>query len=317
MTSKLEGFNRTDVTYKTVKDHTIETAILIPKSVAHPSGKRPLLVHFHGGFLIVGDKIFEPLIQLAESKGAIIVSPDYRLLPEATGSEILEDISSFWTWVHSSLAEELIKIDPTNSVDLSNILVAGEKRSAVISQYGMLDIQHPHLTQAYAKDWRGAPPTPNSVVDDHLATLGPAGAIRSSTAPTTDWGRFIAAVMRNGRYLGFLLGEKHDDDDDDDDDGTANARLFPMQSLTREAAVPPLWIVHGDDDAFVPLDVSGNFVKRMEALKPRVPLLFTVRPGDHGFDCDMTADEAWVKEGYAFIDKFWPLRGAAVSRPSV
>jgi acetyl esterase/lipase len=37
------------------------------------------------------------LIQLAKSNGAIVVSPDYRLIPEAKGVDILEDIKDFWS----------------------------------------------------------------------------------------------------------------------------------------------------------------------------------------------------------------------------
>jgi hypothetical protein len=29
---------------------------------------------------------------------AIIVSPDYRMLPEANGLDIMKDLSDFWEW---------------------------------------------------------------------------------------------------------------------------------------------------------------------------------------------------------------------------
>lgn len=56
--SKFENFHIKDFVYKTVDGHDIETAVCVPKDVAQ--GKRPVLVHLHGGFLIIGDKMFEP-----------------------------------------------------------------------------------------------------------------------------------------------------------------------------------------------------------------------------------------------------------------
>jgi hypothetical protein len=38
---------------------------------------------------------FAVLIQLAKSKEAIVISPDYCLLPEAKGTEMLDDVKDF------------------------------------------------------------------------------------------------------------------------------------------------------------------------------------------------------------------------------
>jgi hypothetical protein len=39
-------------------------------------------------------------IELALKTNAVIVSPDYRLFPESTPSDILEDIGHFWEWLY-------------------------------------------------------------------------------------------------------------------------------------------------------------------------------------------------------------------------
>jgi acetyl esterase/lipase len=53
---------------------------------------------------------------------AIIVSPDYRMLPEANGLDIMKDLSDFWEWVHSGLKDEL----PTGiEIDYEKILIEG------------------------------------------------------------------------------------------------------------------------------------------------------------------------------------------------
>lgn len=51
----LSQFDRVDLVYKSVDDTRIEAAVLIPKAVSPSSPKsHPILVHFHGGALVVG-----------------------------------------------------------------------------------------------------------------------------------------------------------------------------------------------------------------------------------------------------------------------
>ena len=42
------------------------------------------------------------LLRLASSCNAIILAPNYRLMPTASGSAILSDVSSFWNWFRAS-----------------------------------------------------------------------------------------------------------------------------------------------------------------------------------------------------------------------
>jgi acetyl esterase/lipase len=48
-------FNRINLVYQTIDGIPLEAAVLIPKSlIPDPSTSHPVLVHFHGGALIVG-----------------------------------------------------------------------------------------------------------------------------------------------------------------------------------------------------------------------------------------------------------------------
>ena len=53
---KFLTFNITTTPYKTVNDQEMSLYIIIHKGVHN--GKRPILVHFHGGFLITGHAIY-------------------------------------------------------------------------------------------------------------------------------------------------------------------------------------------------------------------------------------------------------------------
>ncbi|THV75269.1 alpha/beta-hydrolase [Aureobasidium pullulans] len=161
--SKYSDFDQKDVVYKIVNDQDISATILVPRNIT--PGKHPLLVHFHGGFLICGSNLYEEwhatwTIQLAAQKNAILVTPNYRLLPEANGREVLDDINDFWSWVKTSLPSEVAKMAKGVEVDTTNTLVAGE------SAGGYLAIQSSLLRpsagiKAAKNTWREHPNSPN------------------------------------------------------------------------------------------------------------------------------------------------------------
>lgn len=59
MTSKYSAFRISDFTYKTVNETPLLASVLVPKELKPESGPRPILVHFHGGGLVLGDKLYE------------------------------------------------------------------------------------------------------------------------------------------------------------------------------------------------------------------------------------------------------------------
>src|SRR5256885_5093150 len=129
--SKFDSFDRLDLAFASVDGHKLEATVLTPKKLQEKAnGIYPVLVYWHGGGFVVGHRMYEPwwsnwqvtstaaftiyehmtelnlesrLIELALSQGAIIISPDYRLLPEANGADTLNDVESFWDWLHSIL----------------------------------------------------------------------------------------------------------------------------------------------------------------------------------------------------------------------
>jgi Tfp pilus assembly PilM family ATPase len=62
------------------------------------------------------------LIDYSILHSAIIVSPDYQMLPEANGMDIMQDLSDFWQWVDQDLQKQLAT---GIEVDLDKILLEG------------------------------------------------------------------------------------------------------------------------------------------------------------------------------------------------
>ena len=49
---KFAPFSVYSTSYKTVNEHPIGVDVLVPKSLKSGSGKSPLIVRFHGGYLV-------------------------------------------------------------------------------------------------------------------------------------------------------------------------------------------------------------------------------------------------------------------------
>lgn len=190
---------------------------------------------------------FRRLLQLAESKGAIIITPDYRLVPEARGVDILEDVKDFWTWVHNSFPSKVSSALPKDaSVDVNKIAACGESAGGylalqsgflfpeariklIMAQYGTLDIDHP--------DYNRGPhtvPASGSAVDKYISNLKP-GAIRINS-PNPDRWDFCMEVLQEGRHHD-LIGNEPD--------------LHLMDTMKRAKNIPPIWFAQGTTDEIV------------------------------------------------------------------
>ena len=130
--------------YKHIGSHPTKAAILIPKDVE--SVIHPILVNIHGGLFAAGHSLFAPfwspwVLDLAVEHGAVVVSPDYRLLPTANGiSDICEDLRDFWTWVNEKLPQVLHRRLRGHAVDYSKILLFGSSTGG----YGALQLALSH-----------------------------------------------------------------------------------------------------------------------------------------------------------------------------
>lgn len=80
-----------------------------------------------------GSSLFLPwlsdwVLELALKEQAIIVSPDYRLLPESQGSDILNDMDDFWKWLIAGGIESGLRSGGFGGIttDVTRTLVLGE-----------------------------------------------------------------------------------------------------------------------------------------------------------------------------------------------
>ncbi|KAK9249786.1 Alpha/Beta hydrolase protein [Lipomyces tetrasporus] len=279
MASLFPRFDRITLVYKRLRGTDFLAAALIPKSLSTEEKMScPVLVHFHGGALINGT--LEPAylaqwpLELAESKGAIIVSPEYRLMPEANGAHILEDIKDFWAWVHKTLPIAISGLNPNLTLDLDRIATVGESAS------GYLAMQSGFLF----------PEAKVRVIMAQNCAMYPDVRMYNSH-PTDPLEKENAFLLKTGRKEEVMGNDER-------------LRLDYCLRTTKE--IPPMWIAQGTEDHIMPKEATDEMVKKIKETRPEVPLLYSVQLGDHGFDMGHKLSEAWLAEAMAYVGKYWP-----------
>ena len=185
-------------------------------------------------------------IELALKHNAIVVSPAYRLLPEANGTDVLEDVADFWSWVRESLPAEVAARFPHIHVDIDRTAVFGESAggyltlmSAFHHSEANIKLLMPHYcamfpdSEAYASRTLPSSPETEAIAEGYLRSLKP-GAIRIHE-PYWDFMPTSHALM--GRKKTAFMGN--------------DERLTLAYSLRTVKNLPPTWVIQGADDDIV------------------------------------------------------------------
>jgi len=224
-----------------------------------PSEKgKPLLLHMHGGGLMMTDPTLMPRIQgIATDCDCVVVSVDYRLAPETRYPGSLEDNYAALKWVHAHAAEL--------GIDRSRIAVGGE--SAGGGHAASLAI---HARDRNKRD-RNEEDVPICFqlliypqLDDRTGSSHPA-------PPAI--GRFMWTASANRLAWSSLLGVP------------AGSSKVPVAAVPARVAsmagLPPAWIGVGSLDLFVEEDME--YARRLVHAGVATELL-VVRGAFHGFD---------------------------------
>jgi acetyl esterase/lipase len=299
--AKFAAFLLSHVPYTRVHSHPILTSVLIPKNLLsrqQPTSSRnhtktttapiPLVIRIHGGSLTGGPRLGDWLrpwtLQLAEHLGAILLSPDYRLLPESNGGDILDDMRTFWHWCcrNSGLAAAVEVMAPGlgEKVDLgkAKVIVVGESAGAWVS-WGLMGACHEE------KEERAGVPDPRDAVKI-LILVSPMIDVADEyfTKPDAERKRYIgdntelfaedtveryletlpnAFIISDGNewrarshitmamYQWGLFGKYLERDVQSED---IRRRLYPIErlkSVEKGTWRTPIWILNGKKDSIV------------------------------------------------------------------
>ncbi|KAH7025318.1 Alpha/Beta hydrolase protein [Macrophomina phaseolina] len=326
--SRFTDFDIHSTPYKTASTHPITADVLVPSTLTKsatpsptpssppPASPRPLLLRFHGGGLVAGSSLFPGFfapwhLSLAARHSAIIVTPNYRLLPEASLPEILADIEDFWVWVHEALpsfVEE--RTNGAVRVDTSRILTAGDSAGGYLSlllalrhpdavraataAYPMVDVRSPHFCEAYDKPMFGVPQQPRSVVDEHVEKVR-SGALPAvvSADPALERATLMFACVQHG-VLGRAFPRERRD-------------LALLEALADGARFPRggVFVWHARGDSVVPIEGSRRLEEMVRELDPGLGFRLYQGQGEHGFDLDTSIEEDWMADGLRPVVAAW------------
>ncbi|KAF5675811.1 alpha beta hydrolase fold-3 [Fusarium heterosporum] len=317
--SVFESYDIIEPTFKTVASHEIKTAVLVPKGLK--PGVHPVIYHIHGGFLVMGHGLFAPFFakwvdKLALKNNAIIISPDYRLLPSANGlQDILEDVKDGWQWTKSHLPPILEDKFPGIALDFEHVLLVGGSAGGYCA--AQLALSHPDNFKSlgvvyplidlddriWAEGPRSDEPTilrlPIDEFPSKEITLAWIEEKRQIPESRAGFERtpYAAASAQWGLFASHILDHK----------GLNSAEFRPLNRIEAGAKLPKtMWIMHGSDDSTVPIRASHKFVELISQKLPEVTVRFDVVPGqDHGFDFDEKRWASFEDEALGFVTEPW------------
>lgn len=238
---------------------------------------------------------------------AISVLPNYRLVPEASAADILEDLADFWAWLNDKGVDKFLASQGVDiNLDYEHLFVSGESaggwlafHSAFTRPKGEIKailVQYP-VTQPLRRSsedlaW-GQQIQPKKWLDEKLAALIKPGAVVSSANPyLTDRLGLFFALNAHGRFDEFFGVGKH---------------LWPITAVENFEFLPPTTIFHAAGDSVVRFQNSMDFVEKVQTIIPDVDIrLAYAGEGDHGFDGALKEDEEpWLKVELEWVESRW------------
>lgn len=167
----------------------------------------------------------------------------------------------------------------------------------MITLYPMIDMHASHYTKPYQKPIVGVSNYPNEAVDDFLSITLSKPAITEADPPSRL--DSAIAIVQNGRFLETFGHEEE---------------LFVLERIERgslpprqagKPLLPPLFLLHGEDDTAVPVEGTRKLVDLLQKKHPDTKFHVSIRPGDHGFDFTASTQDGWLREGLEFVTGPW------------
>jgi cation diffusion facilitator CzcD-associated flavoprotein CzcO/acetyl esterase/lipase len=205
--------------------------IYIPETAA-AAGPLPVIVYLHGGGFVAGsiDGCARPCANLANELGAIVVTPSYRLAPEAPFPAATDDTFAAVRWTADTIAE--------HGGDPARIVVMGESAGGQLAAVAAQRARDEHGPELLAQ-----------------VLLYPTIDAEADTVSRVEYagGPIVSADAARGMWEGYLAGDMSQ---------TASVLASPNRAQSL-AGLPPALVVSAECD---PLrDEGEDYGRALEA----------------------------------------------------
>ncbi len=260
MAHPTDAVPRESVVYKQVDGCTISADVFGAQPAARPAERRPAVVWIHGGGLIFGTRRTPRpwLLEALLAAGAVVVSIDHRLAPQARVAQIVDDVVDAWQWLQAE-GPERFGIDPARvavsggsaGAYLSLLLATRVQPAprAIASFWGFGDITRPWEAEPSEHYRQG------ELMSEAKARESVGAAVVADAPDPFARADFYLWCRQQGRWLDEVVGRGLDGDPGWFDPWCPIRRVTP--------AHPPTFLLHGADDTDVPCDESERLAARL------------------------------------------------------
>ncbi|GAA5845280.1 hypothetical protein JCM9279_004828 [Rhodotorula babjevae] len=290
------------VPFKEVDGHKVHLECHLP-APEHLSKPVPVVVWCHGGGFFDGASTdFSPANLLPTlARGWAFVALDYRLVPQVTLDDLLDDVRDGCEFVRSGGLDEALG---GGKVDGRRLAVTGSSAGGALavfasytlsppplacySLYGSLDLLHPSYNAPVAFP---SGPIHLSEVASHLDPHGP---VVSHSPAEVDFSTMVAQgrtracffAIQEGKVLPWSTRSREPIDlgrPSDELRAYCATELVRRASEPRSESLPPTVCVHGTDDMMVPVALSRDLVAALREAGVDAEMI-EEEGANHGFD---------------------------------
>ncbi|KAL3465166.1 Alpha/Beta hydrolase protein [Aspergillus heterothallicus] len=311
--------------YKEINSSKISVDIYLPPQNASTDHKYPVLINIHGGAFMLGHSgmVSMPQIDDCLERGWIVAVPNHRLCP---GVDLLNgpvaDMRDFLAWIYAGHLEEFLQGEGKSQykVDLDRVLAFGTSSggylalalgfdtprapAAILDFYGAVHFSHPFWRKPLSHVKSNLPPAGfepaflQKVYDEYpVPTTSGISLEGQKQSNKPDFSRprdaFALTQIANGTVLDAIFPASAGKLEDVD----------PVSRVT--SAFPPTFIVHGDSDRMVPVDLSRKLFDVLKKNQAKCGMV-EVEGEDHTFALGMeVGGKTWVtsRKGFEWLEE--------------
>ncbi|GAA5952570.1 hypothetical protein JCM3765_002209 [Sporobolomyces pararoseus] len=292
--------------YKTVNDHEVHLEVHLPSaeqiSRSQSGGKGdstkegvPVLIWIHGGGWFDGaaSDWSLPLLLPTLAQGWAFVSLDYRLVPQVTLADCVQDVKDGIEFIRSGRLDEALGGGVINGARLG---VSGSSAGGALGIYASYTMSPPPsvVYALYAGSDLSFPsfyanvnfPSGRIEFDEISSHLSPNGPVVSNSPAQVDFSTLVAEgrtracfwAVQEGKAIELSVPGLSSTNPEED----PALKPFIASKLVNQET-PPTVLVHGTGDLMIPFEISKKLYKRLNE-EGIDTVLLEEEGANHGFD---------------------------------